>query len=62
MEVFKYDDVIYHMLLALRMLCEGFYRILVSLSLTAHRMPYIYRFSVFVWTRGGVLPTTACIL
>ena len=50
------------MLLALRMLCEGFYRILVSLCLTAHRMPYIYRFSVFVWTRGGVLPTMACIL
>ena len=52
-EVFKYDDVIYHTLLALRMLCKGCFRILVSLSLTVHRMPHIYRFSVFVWTRGG---------
>ena len=48
----KYDDVIYHMLLALRMLCKGCFRILVSLYLKAHRMPYIYRFNVFVWTRG----------
>ena len=63
-EVFKYDNVIYHMLLALRMLRKGCFRILVSLSLTAHGMPHIYRFSVFVWTRGGggVLPKMACIL
>ena len=49
-EVFEYDDVINHMLLALRMLCEGCCRISIVLASSYERAKAIR--IRYTWTRS----------